>query len=371
MIKLAFSLLSLLFIPSTATAYFTKNDRLKVSCVDRLRKKYMVPGVAIALIDNSRVSLNYLGYSDIKHKKKTTSNTTFQLGSIAKPITALASLKLIDKHGYNLNDSVEKILKSNVSHPDQLTFRRLLSHTSGLNYLISHGALSESDYSKSISLNQLKTVLNQDEKFLYTAAGYYLIQLVLENLEKEEVSSLLKKNVLTPLGLNHSSFNYKGSSSPAKGYSLFRKELPVVHYHEKTASSLNSNLEDMSLFVQSFWNGKLLNLIGAKHFEEILDANKNEYNLGFAVEDCYGDKYLSHHGTNRGWNAYFGFLLNQKKGIVVLTNSDWGLSFIDHFQRIWLEQLTGKKTKYKPTLSNLSVDCAIALTALFLLSIIF
>jgi len=106
--------------------------------IPSLLKSYNVPGVAVAVIDNSRLVLaKGYGYADRGKKLYMSGDTIFQAASISKPVTAWGIMKLVEQGRINLDAPVEKYIKRwNFPGSDYdskgVTIRRLLNHTAGL-----------------------------------------------------------------------------------------------------------------------------------------------------------------------------------------------------------------------------------------------
>ena len=110
-----------------------------------------VPGVSVAVFDDYGI-LWTAGYGKTVAggEMDVTPETLFQAASISKPITALATLRLVEQGQLSLDDQVNDRLKSwqipenavTQKDPDH-DLRHLLSHSAGLNV---HGFLG---YAKS------------------------------------------------------------------------------------------------------------------------------------------------------------------------------------------------------------------------------
>src|SRR5262245_45452528 len=63
----------------------------------QLMKKYHIPGVALAIIENEKITTFELGVKDSLLQKPVTSSTIFEGASLSKPLIAYAALKLCEK----------------------------------------------------------------------------------------------------------------------------------------------------------------------------------------------------------------------------------------------------------------------------------
>lgn len=103
--------------------------------------KYDVPGLSIAILKDERlVYAKGYGLANKETGEPVTTNTTFRLGSIAKSVTAMAILKLVDEGRLTLDQRVfgpGSILgttfgeKPYTPQLEQITVRQLLEHTAG------------------------------------------------------------------------------------------------------------------------------------------------------------------------------------------------------------------------------------------------
>ena len=106
--------------------------------IPQLLNDFIVPGTAIAIIENGQIILQKgYGYSNMDKESKVTSTTGFNIGSISKTIAAWGVMKLVQKGKIDLDSPAEKYLTrwhlpNSEFDSDKVTIRRLLSHTAGL-----------------------------------------------------------------------------------------------------------------------------------------------------------------------------------------------------------------------------------------------
>ena len=105
--------------------------------VDRM-KKYQVPGVSMALIDNGKIAwVKTWGVCDVNGAEPVTPDTLFQAASMSKPIAAFAAMRMVDEGLLSLSAPINQYLKrwqlpNNVFTKQQpVTLQNLLSHTAG------------------------------------------------------------------------------------------------------------------------------------------------------------------------------------------------------------------------------------------------
>jgi hypothetical protein len=140
-----------------------------------------------------------------------------------------------------------------------------------------------------------------------------------------------------------STFNEPNPSCPlAIGYDIFGRPLPFFHYQTPSAAGLVTNLKDLTRFVQFHFDPlKLSSIFTLSQFEKSTSPNENNYGFGYEVRMIDKEKLIYHVGTNRGWNSLIACFPANRKGIVILTNSDYGHHFFYHLADHWVRDITG------------------------------
>ena len=99
---------------------------------------YPVPGLAVGIVHRGEMIFEHCyGYADLKKEKPVSPDTIFRIMSISKTFTAIGIMQLWEQGKFDLDDPVNPHLKGlKVQHSDlnapQITFRHLLTHTSGV-----------------------------------------------------------------------------------------------------------------------------------------------------------------------------------------------------------------------------------------------
>ena len=108
------------------------------SLIPRLLDGYGTPGASIALVEDGRLvwSAAY-GSADQNGRRGMTSETVFALNDLSKPVTAWGVMHLVEEGKIGLDTPVDSYLKrwhvpASAFDAQQVTVRRLLSHTTGI-----------------------------------------------------------------------------------------------------------------------------------------------------------------------------------------------------------------------------------------------
>ena len=208
-------------------------------------------------------------------------NTVFQVASLSKWISAVGVMKLVEDGKLQLDAPVSTYLSrwklpENGFDNNQVTVRRLLSHTAGLT-----DGLGYSGFEPGVKPQYLEEALTRapdaDEgisgkvqvgmepgAFKYSGGGYTLLQLLIEEVTGQSFAYYMKHNIFEPMGMHKSSYVwdaaigdnlvefYNADGTMAKHYS----------YTSLAATSLYTSLADLEIFFQVFLKGKNSEPIG-------------------------------------------------------------------------------------------------------------
>src|SRR5215510_8465595 len=107
-------------------------DRADRIMEEEMQKQH-IPGAALAVLRDGRpVKMRGYGLANLEHSIPPSAESVFKVGSIGKQFVASGILILASEGKLALEDSVRKYLDDAPPSWQPVTFRRLLSHTSGL-----------------------------------------------------------------------------------------------------------------------------------------------------------------------------------------------------------------------------------------------
>ena len=211
-------------------------------------------------------------------------NTIFQVASLSKWVSAFGVMKLIEDEKLDLDAPVStyltrwKLPKSDFNN-DEVTVRRLLSHTAGLTDGLGYSGFKDGEQPKTIeaSLTQaidadegisgaVKVGLAPGTVFKYSGGGYTLLQLLVEEVSGQSFDTYMKEVIFEPLGMLHSSYTWNPSSknSLVKFYNADGTKAAHYTYTSLAATSLYTSLSDLELFFKVFLKGEHNEPIGRK-----------------------------------------------------------------------------------------------------------
>ncbi|MBN2005879.1 MAG: beta-lactamase family protein [Anaerolineae bacterium] len=340
--------------------------------VPKWLRQYRVPGAAVALVRRGEVvwSKGY-GLADKERgvpviADAVHTDTVFQVASISKSVTVWGVMRLVQNGQLALDAPVEQYLTRWHLPPSDydangVTIRRLLSHSAGLSL---HGypglppdrslpSLEDSLSGNNGGAGDVRIVMEPGAQYSYSGGGYTLLQLVIEEVTGQSFSDYMQREILDPLGMSSSSFEWRADLQPltAVGYDAAGRPYPNYLFTEKAAAGLYTTAVDLARFVAAEMLGaddeapgrgvlepEILDLmftpvVSLQGVEKFLGGSMG---LGHFVETLPdGTKAVSHGGANQGWQLQFMALPERGEGIVILTNSDQGADIGVEAMRVW------------------------------------
>lgn len=200
-------------------------------------------------------------------------DTRFPLASMSKWFTAYAVMQLVQAGRLDLDAPVSTYLTQWQLPPgpfdaQQVTIRRLLSHTAGLTDGLGFG-----DYLPSESLPSLAETLRQPRAssdsairialgrapgsgFQYSGGGYLMLQALLEDVTKMPFATWMQDSVLYPIGMHRATYAYLGSlDNVSRTYDASGALAPTYRYAAAGATGLSASAGDLVAFVQAQLRG--------------------------------------------------------------------------------------------------------------------
>ncbi|HCF3400411.1 TPA: beta-lactamase family protein [Pseudomonas aeruginosa] len=322
--------------------------------IRREMERQDVPGLALALVDDQQlVWARGFGYADRQHRINASEHTAFHAGDLSKLLIASATLQLAERGQLSLDaplqDTLREFYVRSRFHADQseadraITFRRLLSHQSGLPGEHLPPLFGE----RPSSLGQLPAKVSgvwlsnpPGTQVAYSNLGYELVGAAIERNTGKHFEQHMREHLLDPLQMTRSSFarNALPQAQRAQGYSgggrpgsAAASDLPV--------NDLWSSPVDLSRFVRMlFANGrhKERQLLRKHSVEEMF----RQQNAGNALDfDCQvglawflspcgsaplegGIRHYEYASATRGFSAHLVLLPEQRLAAIVMSNAD-------------------------------------------------
>jgi CubicO group peptidase (beta-lactamase class C family) len=305
------------------------------------------PGLAVALVYHGQVvwAAGY-GVADRTTGQPVTAATRFQAASLSKPVTAWGVLRLVEAGRIGLDEPVVGHLRRWRPPPsrfdaDGLTVRRLLSHTAGLSV---HGYVGQTSDRPLPSIEAslagetgdgfpVELLAAPGRGWLYSGGGYSVLQLLVEELTGRPFVDYLQAEVLDPLGMTASSFQWSRTFETARPHDANGRAIPDFVFAEQAAAGLVTTAPDLARFLAAALAGPrgepggrgVLSPAGVGLALTAAPATEGRWGLGYGLGILAGgDRLAYHEGANRGWRAGLALLPDRRAGIALPANGDAG-----------------------------------------------
>jgi beta-lactamase family protein/uncharacterized protein DUF3471 len=153
---------------------------------------------------------------------------------------------------------------------------------------------------------------------------------------------VLDELVLRPIGMTHSTYEQPLPrdrwSTAATPYD--ESGLPIRGgwrtYPEMAPAGLWTTPSDLAQFaieIQKEYAGRSNRILSTEMIHEMVNPQKDDWGLGFAVHRADGELRFGHSGSNAGFECDLEAYAKLGQGIVIMTNGQQGLDLIGEFLR--------------------------------------
>lgn len=326
----------------------------------------MVMGVAAAYsIDGKVIEQAAAGHADKEAGKQFKSDTKLRMGSIAKTMTALAVMQLVEQEKLDLDAPIQTYITDYPKQEKtQITARHLLSHTSGISgYKDGRESNTTTQYNTlydALSLFKDRDLLFMPgTKYSYTTYGYTVLGAILEHISGQTFEAYMQENIFEKARMTHTgvkkfgkelenesklyhSKNSKGKAKPAKENNLSNR-LPAGGFY--------TTLNDMLKFGDAVINNTLVKeetlAIMRKHHS--LEKENNAYGFGWFLYSPKPNEgeIIGHTGAQIGCTSFL-FIVPEKKAVsIILANTSLTQSSINPIAIDLLRLSLGKESVNK------------------------
>lgn len=336
--------------------------------LDRMRY-YHVPGLSIAVVDGFRIVYAAgFGVTQFGGTTPVDTNTLFLAGSISKPVFATGVLQLVEQDKLSLDDDINRWLKSwklpesRFTQTEKVTLRRLLTHSAGLTVWGFPG------YSMGGPIPTVQQVLDSTgpantapvrndtmpgARWRYSGGGITIAQLMSTDVTGETFPALMKRLVLDPVGMRHSTYENPLPASrdreAASGHEQFDTPVPGRYhvYPEMAAAGLWTTAPDLArwaLAVTRSYNGDKRSVLSPamagqmiSRLVQVAPPNGSDYwGLGVTVQGQGDSISFAHGGRDEGFVASVVMWPRLGRGLFVLTNGVSG-SLLNEISRAFAD----------------------------------
>lgn len=333
--KFIFFLVSVFVYAQFANAQSLESNFKQVDSVFSSWETKAGPGGVVAIIQNGKpIYKKAFGMADISSKVPNSTETQFEVASMAKQFTGM-SIALLEEQGKLSREDDIKNFFPEFKFDKVVRIKNLLDHTSGIReaYVLAilagnvnlKGEVPERKNTEKFLLEVLSRErdLNYEPgaEMVYTNVNYFLLGEIVERVSKQSLRMFIDSAIFKPLGMKNSFVrdqkDMRGKSESngylqkKKGFKKMRKMGGIVGDH-----NLVTTIDDMTLWANNFRDNKLgkrdpdlIKKISATSLLNNGDSTRYGYGLysyfdrgvwkvGHGGDDgghtCIGTNYLDH-----------------------------------------------------------------------------
>jgi CubicO group peptidase (beta-lactamase class C family) len=351
-------IVTLLFSTTVSTAQTIDVERVVAELEPEIQRTLLagnIPSASVALVAGDRVIWsNAYGYSNLWARTPATPSTVYLIGSTFKAMSTVALLQQMEKGKFKLDDRVNdyltdfKIQGEDPQHP--VTFRHLLTHTSGLPG--DFGGFPVWGDTVPPSLDEylrksLKVTKPPMTEVVYSNMAYTLIGYLVQKFSGVPYKQYIQENIFKPMEMDSTAFEPRPDmeerlSIPYRFDPATQTQMAAVRVK---ASVWPAGIVYGTVLNQANWlitnlNGgvfKEKRLISQQTMEQMFTRQHDQFKgtiegiwgnetAGFGltwwtqVRD--GDRYFAHSGSVQGYTAFLLGNRDRKLGFAILTNGN-------------------------------------------------
>lgn len=322
--------LAFLFVLQEAFSQYQKVTIPADSMLKRLMREYKVPALAIGVIENNQVSQTRV-LGELRKGTPAPQEAIFQVASLTKPVTEMTTLRLVSKGLWDLDEPLfhywtDPQVVDDPRHK-QLTTRHVISHQTGFaNWRWLHKS------------GKLSFDFEPGTQTQYSGEGLEYLKRALVEKFKLPFDEIVRKYLLKPDKMIDTRFYWDKDMDQSRFAVVHDRNgepLPVRKYTEASAADLlMTTIADYTRFGANVLNKKELDSHTYREMITFQDK-KQTYGLGWQLFKGLrnGEFVITHSGADPGVRTIIILLPNSRRGIVIFTNSDNGMSLIKKILR--------------------------------------
>ncbi len=317
-----------------------------------------IPGlsVAVGVGGEAAWSAGY-GFSDMENFVPAKALTQYRTGSIAKPVTAVAVMQMVEAGKMDLDAPVHRYVPAFPRKQWPITIRQLLGHLGGIRHYSSAEETNSTHHFRDTA-GGMRLFLNDPlvaepgTKYNYTTYGYVLLGAALEQAAGIRYMEAIRQRILIPAGMDHTRDDHVFALIPnrSRGYVLTANGLQNCSLADTSnkipGGGLISTAEDLVRFGLGVRSAALLKQSSVDLMFTPLrtrDGKSTGYGLGWGVANLDGRKVVRHAGGQQGVSTMLSMLPRENLVVAIMTNLEKA-QLTDLSQNV-LRSLTGARAQ--------------------------
>ena len=288
------------------------------------------------------------GHRSFNPREPLKSDDAFRVGSISKPVTAVAIHMLAERGQLGYDDALSKFFPE--LPYDHVTIENLLSHTSGLYDVYQETEMRAAFYAFYDKLDPPYTNKDYLEYMIqskpdligapleigrYSNTGYVLLALIVEQVSGQRFDVFIREHIFEPAGMTRSGvyslledrdvpyivssyrIDPEGDVQPTPDPNAPRSMYGLTYGDDE----MYTTVDDLLAFDQALRNGTLLKPASFNRMMKpptLADGSTARYGQGMSVQDINDIRYVTHTGSAWSFLAYWKFATPDNDHTVII-----------------------------------------------------
>jgi len=258
--------------------------------------------------------------------------TWYCIGSVTKQFTAALIMQLVEAHRLALDDKLATVLPA-FPHASEVTFRQLLSHTSGIadyaDAVFTAGLDKQTNVQPSalIALIAGKPLVSPPgAQWDYSNTNYLALGLTLEKLYGKPYAQVLHERIAQPLGIEIAAGPPKGEVV-ARGYTAAVKPTPVETGDVSwgyAAGEIFATAPALLAWDRALFSGHVVSATSLAAMTtpvKLANGHATDYGFGLSIANIKGHRLILHTGGLPGFAAQNFVFPDDGVAIATLANT--------------------------------------------------
>jgi CubicO group peptidase (beta-lactamase class C family) len=324
----------LLFLTMLLAAAPAKTDRIDDIVTEQMKVSH-VPGVAVAIVDNGRVTkLASYGDANLEWPARVDPDTRFQLASATKLFTGLLLMRTVEQGRLSLDDPISNFFSGAPESWSRIHVRQLANHTSGLSEDLGQPRPTTLAGAVAASMKQ-PLAYEPGTEARYGFTDFMILRAIIEKVGGASLPQLFDRELVKPLGLTETGFAMAEDDGMVRTGELIHKRASIYGWasdRQRTsdfyfeplgygAGGLFSSASDLAALFAAIDVGKVLktgSLAAITTPATLPNERKSGFGIGWTVRDYHGVPVVGHSGGPA--LADILRIPSQGRTIIVLTN---------------------------------------------------
>lgn len=320
-------------------------------------RQHKAPALSVAVVTDNKMSFSKgYGLADVENYVSARSDTAYRLASIAKSMTAVAVMQLVERGKLDLDAPINKYcaaypekqsLKDAPGKQFSITARQLLVHQSGVRHNKVPDEITSTRHYVGIteavgSFAGDALVVEPETKYSYSTPGYTRLGCAIEGASGVSYIDYASENIFKPAGMTRTFVDdvYAVIPNRARGYRKTEKgEIQNAPLHDTSikipGGGLVTTAEDLAKFAIAVNTNQLIKpetLAQMWSKPKTRDGKEQGYAFGFLVGAEKGQRKIFNDGSQAGTRTYLFMLPEKGFAVALMTN----------MERAWCEELAPK-----------------------------